>query len=504
MASHEFTDKRRPLSPNTRRLVLEQLEKMSFVHEFSVLLYLYTGAERIDGSHLQQKMVSETQRGLQVQFLPGEHQCRSGGYRGKNPDWGLGEPCQYCEDVGTYSFSDPRLVPVRDERAVGVISQWFQLYDYTPSSGTMAKYIKQTGVEAGVPRLSPSVLRHSFGVILAGKGFNQDEISDVMGRNRSNPEYDLVFQTYGELCEGGNPYRCESPTVSGEPCKKLTRPGELCDYHSPDSGCKAITASNEPCGRRVVTADGLCSHHANSTHRCGEKTANGSTCDATVWSSEECCVFHRDSQPVCGGDTRDGGQCRRPVEEEGLRCPMHSDYICGEDDIQRDGVCRRSVQAPDGVCRYHADSTYICGAEGGCQLPVLDPGSRCFVHQESQPTCGAENRYGEPCMRIVDSPDARCSYHSDGVGICGAETEDGVCNQVVTVSNSRCRVHSDSWYKCGAEKTRGGFCQRPVDEPVEKCQFHSGYQCGADNKFGEPCQQYVDSPDEFCQYHNES
>lgn len=508
MASHEFTDKSRPLPPDTRRLVLDQLREMPFLHEFSVLLYLYTGVGRIDGCHLQQKMVSETKRGLHIELLPGEHQCRSGGYSGKNPDWGLGEPCQYCsEHGGTYSFSDPRMIPVRNERAVDVISRWFQVYDYTPSSGTMAKRIKEVGTEVGVPRLSPSVLRHSFGVILAGKDFSRDVISDVMGRDRSNPEHDLVFQTYGRLCEGANPYRCGSSTTSGDPCEELTRPGELCDFHRPDSGCKATTGDEQPCQRRASTDNGFCYIHSRFSHRCGAQTDDGSTCSSVVWSPEELCVFHRDNEPVCGADARDG-VCQRPVEDAGLRCHRHGGYICGETDTQRGVACRVPVDGPDAVCMHHSDSGYICGADGGkysdrCQFPVEGEDDQCFIHKDSNPTCGVENRYGKPCMRRVDGSGERCLYHSESGYICGAEIGDGVCKRRVTDPDSRCRIHSGNRFKCGAEKTRGGTCQRAVDDPEGRCQFHSGHRCGAKNKFGEPCQQYVSDPDQRCQYHSD-
>jgi integrase len=230
----EFPDQTKPLTSNERDRVIEAAKNSRAAAKVTTFLILFSGLRAMAAPHVTSDLVSVMDGNkLKITLPPGEHQCQIiGPYRKKTKGLGLGgnRSCHLCEG-GTYEFESPRSIPVFEEMAVNTISDWFEIYDYMPSHGAMLKLLAGVGEKAGVERLKPSVLRHSFGVLLAGKGFDRKEIESIMGMNPIKPDSEAVL-AYGRICEGEYPFvcgaetentdgRCEMPVIEGR-----------CYYHS--------------------------------------------------------------------------------------------------------------------------------------------------------------------------------------------------------------------------------------------------------------------------------
>lgn len=231
---YKFSDGGKPLTGDERDRVIEAAKNSPAAAKVAVFLILYSGLRAKEASHVTSDMVSVISGSkLKIALPSGENQCQIvGPDRKRMKGFGLGgvRSCNRCEN-GTYEFESPRTVPVVEEAAVDVISDWFGIYDYMPSHRSMLYLLDDVGEEAGVERLKLSVLRHSFGVLLAAKGFSRREIEKIMGINTETLNNGVVL-SYGRLCEGSNPFMCGGETeLTDGPCEKVVEKGR-CYYHS--------------------------------------------------------------------------------------------------------------------------------------------------------------------------------------------------------------------------------------------------------------------------------
>jgi hypothetical protein len=227
----EYPEDYRPLSSTERAAVVEAAKDSSTVMAVSVLLILFSGVRATTAPHITGDMVTVFDDEIEITLPPGRHQCDIiGPNRKKVKVHGLGgcRSCSLCDD-GTFEFTAPRTIFVRDKLTVETISDWFGLYDYMPSYESMRIQIETLGKRAGVDRLKPSVLRHSYGVILASKGFSRREIESIMGFNSYDMNSHEVL-SYGRLCEGQNPFLCGGETAQGGRCERVVVEG-LCRDH---------------------------------------------------------------------------------------------------------------------------------------------------------------------------------------------------------------------------------------------------------------------------------
>lgn len=231
---YEFPDRCGPLTGDERDRVIAVAENSQTAAKVTVFLILFSGLRALAAPHVTSSMVSVTKDDeMKITLPPGEHKCDIIGPDGRQMKaLGLGGngSCHLCEG-GTYEFESPRSIPVLEELAVSAVSDWFEVYDYMPSHGAMLDLLDGVGKEAEVERLKPSVLRHSFGVLLAKKGFGRKEIESIMGLN--SPELNQgVVLSYGRLCEGEDPFVCgaENETTTGK-CQMPVEEGR-CYYHS--------------------------------------------------------------------------------------------------------------------------------------------------------------------------------------------------------------------------------------------------------------------------------
>lgn len=269
----ELPEKHQPLNPSERKRVIAAVEDSRAVVEVCVLFILFTGMHARWAAHVQASMVSETPMGLEITLPPGPHDCiagRQSRHGGSTPvDWNRSiEPCAFCKD-GTFEFPDPRVIPIRDDRAVSAIRDWFKLYDRLPSGVTITQFIQDVGTDVGIPRLNSICLRNSFGVLLAGKGFDQFEIAEIMGFSKSFIADDLyILPTFGRVCEGENPFVCNAETSRRSEYEKCpntvsSRDHYQCYAHR-GSQCGAEKVRGGQCERNPTESDGRCQWHTQS------------------------------------------------------------------------------------------------------------------------------------------------------------------------------------------------------------------------------------------------
>lgn len=261
-----LTEKNWPLTPAERKRVIEAAKCGSKAAEVSVLTPLFSGMYAKYVAHIQAKMISETPDGLKITLTPGSHECLCSGRSGST-DWGRDNgSCGQCEN-GVFEFPNPRVIPIRDDRVVKPILEWFSLYDRLPSPSKVTSFIYATGKDADVPRLNPTCLRHSFGVLLAGKGFERPEIAELMGFSEEPASNCMCNITdYGRLCEGDNPFICGAETgsdVETNKCQQVVdRGSDRCWIHQDQ--CGAEKARGGSCRRGGSQLDGKCRYHTES------------------------------------------------------------------------------------------------------------------------------------------------------------------------------------------------------------------------------------------------
>jgi integrase len=235
---HEITEHNRPLSSSEKETVIDAATNAEPAAKISVLLPLFSGIKANPASHLRDYMISTGEKGLQIELPPGKHECVTGGNdRGSaSTDWGLTSgPCSSCcDNKGNYEFSKPRVVPIRATEAVSVIVKWFELYSQMPGNQAICSRISRLGEKVGITRLSPMTLRHTFGVMLAKKGFSQEQMGKILGLSQASIESGYIRDIYGERCAGSNPFKCGVELVDAaddDRCQSTV--------YNPDSGlCK--------------------------------------------------------------------------------------------------------------------------------------------------------------------------------------------------------------------------------------------------------------------------
>lgn len=232
---YEFPDQCKPLTADERDDVIAVAESSKPPAKVTLFGILFTGLKPLAAPHVSSDMVSVTGDSLDITLPPGKHDCEIVGPLAPSPNGLAGQrSCSLCED-GVFEFESPRTIPVFEQRAVEVLSEWFEVYQYLPTNRTMNNHLDKIGRKAGVERLKPSVLRHSYGVLMASKGFTRDEISSAMGfREEVGKKTNPVLLSYGRFCEGFNPFRCgaETETTDGR-CGRFVKQGR-CMYHHSD------------------------------------------------------------------------------------------------------------------------------------------------------------------------------------------------------------------------------------------------------------------------------
>lgn len=401
----EIVENNQPLTDKERDLLLAEVDGSSIFDRIAVLGILFTGLDVKTLSHASKDWIQFSNDTALITVQ--SERCGVGDYLGKgvysraSPRSYGNSTCYWCEQTdGVFRPEYPRVVPVKDKRAVKTFKEWFSLYERVGTEASIRRHIGDVGSRCGISRLSPSVLKHTFAVMLVERGFSRSEIRMVLPMN-SDFTRNPAAAKYGEYVEGENPFRCLATRHDGRTCQRWVRQGDRCRFHADDSD--------------------LCGYPTGSGH-----------CETPVVPSSERCIFHRDDANTCEAETADGEECSRLVSTENELCPAHSsdgltandgEYRCGVKASTTGEPCTRQVSGPGERCPWHAEShdlrdeKYICGAAKSrgsvCEQVVESGEENCRWH--TGPTCGAElsgKRKGT-CSERVESEDERCSKHSD-------------------------------------------------------------------------------------------
>jgi hypothetical protein len=317
---------RKPLDPEERERVISAAIESSTVAGVCTLLGLFTGIKRRPLCHVTGSMVRQTADGLQIE-LPPKSECICGGKGQQNNEWERNmDSCQFC-DEGVYEFENPRRIPIRDERAVDAVSRWFDLYERLPSVATYSRKVKSVGEKAGVHRLTIQLLRHSFGVILAGREFEKSEIARVMGFGDTSEDYiNRRCLAYGRVSGGPNYYRCSVEYEDGSRCQNGVSAidEDVCGFRR-NERCNDPNAQSGTCDRQATFEDGKCAWHTDEG--CSATTNDGDPCQMAVGDPDaEFCHYHR-SKVECNAPTptAEGSKCSRKGTESDGRCHWHTE-----------------------------------------------------------------------------------------------------------------------------------------------------------------------------------
>lgn len=290
--SYDFPSNHRPLDSTEREQVLEAARECRQVAEVVTLFHLFSGMKNRYAAHVTEKMVHTTSNGIEIRVPPGEHKCESGGtgqyHRTQFDDV---DGCGVCS--GYITFRQPRIIPIHDERATMVIKDWFELHDSLPATATHYNLTKLVGRQAGIPRLNPTVLRDSLGVLLAENGFSSKVIVDVMGFCSLMGEPARKIHAYGEISEGPSPYLCGADRVDGGSCEigVLNPDHDQCRQHR-GTKCNAKKSRGGRCSREATEPDSRCIDHTRTQDRCGFEIGEDESCSRVVSKPDERCHSH--------------------------------------------------------------------------------------------------------------------------------------------------------------------------------------------------------------------
>jgi len=395
-----------PLDQEERSRVVEEADNSDILDRLVVFSGLYAGLKRATISHLVPDWIAVTDDGLLIELEPVECEVGSHLGKGRTSRRTSRDACHRCTGdssgpSGVFEPEYPRTVPVREERAVDAIQQWFSLYDRLGTPGAVSYRLRALGERCGVPRLNNTTLRHTYAVMLVEKGFTREQMRRVLPMS-DDYQGDGEITKYGEIVDGENPFRCLAIRHDGRQCQHWVAKGEHCRFHSGDTDLCGYAIEDGLCENDVTQSDGRCSIHSENAIRCNEPTEDGEKCSRIVSDEGDSCPVHGGS----GGSVND------------------SEYRCGAEAATSDEPCARPVDGPDQLCPWHADEHDL---------------------RDQKFTCGAEQSRGGECEQVVDSPDARCSFHSGPV--CGAELghhrEGQTCNERVSSPDARCHRHND-------------------------------------------------------------
>jgi hypothetical protein len=335
----EIVESNRPLTDDEQDSLLAELDDSSILDRIAVLGILFTGLEAQELAHVTREWIEFQEEMVVITVQP--ERCEIGDYLGKgihsrvSPRSYGNSTCYLCKEMGgVFTPEHPRVVPVKEEVALTAFKTWFGFYDKLGGQLTLIKRVGEVGERCGIPRLSPQVLKHTFGVDLAQRGFSREDIRLILPINESIEQGDgSAVRQYGEYVEGENPFRCLATRDNGEACQQWVAYGDHCSVHSEDADiCGSVASSTgEQCSRPATESDGYCAWHSD---------------DRELWSDAV----------ICGAEKARGGICQQVVDHPGTNCRWHTGPTCGAElSGKRKGTCSEPVESEDERCFKHSD-----------------------------------------------------------------------------------------------------------------------------------------------------
>lgn len=258
----------RPLAEASQPLDQEQLAawreaalEADGVKRLAGLLSPYTGLRNSTVAHLRPGWIVYKTKIPEV-VVPSEAPCNLG-----NGD----DACYRCQvnRDGTWKPESPhgaRRVPVPDEDIIEALRDYFELYDKLRTEQRLRTYLKDLVEDAGLQRdVNAHALRHTYGTILARKGFEIETMRQAMGYSMDEDNGRFAVRRYIQFVDEREEerYACGAERAQGYTCEMpVDTPNERCYVHDDRViTCSATNRYGEPCHRIVDQLTQRCAFH---------------------------------------------------------------------------------------------------------------------------------------------------------------------------------------------------------------------------------------------------
>lgn len=189
--------KREPLTDDERDELLEQASDMSLEHDFTVRVLVYTGMRVAELAHMQDDWVLWQDERLRI---PRHEPCECSDCRSKaegSDSRSLEEYWRPKTDFGA------RTIPVKDPATWRVMREFFKRNgEYGVTRQTAGDRVKRVAEETSIKKnVSPHVLRHTYGTMIAARGATSQYIRQTMGHEKLDAAADYIRYVGRQLDE---------------------------------------------------------------------------------------------------------------------------------------------------------------------------------------------------------------------------------------------------------------------------------------------------------------
>jgi len=176
--------------------------------ELTTRALLYTGLRNGEFSHLRESWLASVQgEDYGILHVPGEEECIGGaGAVGRSSSGNTnpherGAACYTCRNTRDGQWAPAtrtaiREIPIVKEDVYELLEDWFETHEQIPllhnAVGTRVQHVAE---RAGLSRqVKPHDLRHTYGTMLARRGFDLHTIADVLGHRLTNTPTSRLYR----------------------------------------------------------------------------------------------------------------------------------------------------------------------------------------------------------------------------------------------------------------------------------------------------------------------
>jgi len=189
--------RREPLDPDERQELLDGASERNIAHDFTVRVLVYTGMRVAELVHMRDSWVLWQDERIRI---PPHEPCDCGDCRQKaseSESRTLDDYWMPKTDMGA------RTIPVRDPATWRVMREFFGRNEtYGVTRQTAADRVKRVAADTGIEKpVSPHVLRHTYGTMIAENGATAQYIRQTMGHEDLSAASDYIRYAGRQLDE---------------------------------------------------------------------------------------------------------------------------------------------------------------------------------------------------------------------------------------------------------------------------------------------------------------